>query len=96
MTILAVISSLLLILTVVSIFMGANFALDFSSTPLKFFIFQTIYRGVEITFCLVVLILAGDWDLKAWHFGSLRRNSAIYGALSVEYGNMPDDNDWEE
>ena len=99
MTLLAVLSSVILVITILALLLGAPFAIAFTASPLKFFIFQTIYRAVECAFCAVVLVLAGDWDTKAWHLAYFtRRNSHVYGALSVEYDHhSPDsDSDWEE
>jgi len=96
MTILAVVSSVILLFTIGAIVMGASFALDFTDTPMKFLVFQTTYRGAEVLFCAVVLILAGDWDTKAWTLNSFRKESAAYGALSVEFVDSGGEEDLED
>ena len=97
-TIMAVMSSVILLLAVVVILLGSAFALDYASSVVKFFVFQTIYRGVEIVFSVVVLTLAGDWDRKAWgQLRSFRKRSTVYGALSVDIVDSAGEaEDWQE
>lgn len=84
-TILGISCSIVLIVTVISLLLGGNWALDFDrcehppnrsiyvrlfsfcSSPGKFVLFQMVFfRVEEWGFCLLVMGLAGDWDLRKW------------------------------
>jgi len=87
-TILGISCSIVLIVTVISLLLGGDWALDFDrynstpplyrssafhllflfcSSPGKFVLFQMVFfRVEEWGFCLLVMGLAGDWDLRKW------------------------------
>ena len=66
MTLLGALTSITLLITMISVFLGASFVLDYPSTPKKFLIFQTIYRVEELIACMLIVTLAGNWNPKSW------------------------------
>jgi len=58
-------------------YLGSTFALDYPSTPVRYIVFQTIYRLLEIVFCLLVLIFAGLWRYPFYGDGLSARTKLL-------------------
>ena len=67
----------LVIFSFSSFFLGSTFALDYPSTPVRYIVFQTIYRVLEIVFCLLVLIFAGLWRYPFYGDGLSARTKLL-------------------
>jgi len=61
-TALSVLSGCVTILTVISVVLGAPFAMNYNSGPEAFLFWQTLYRCFELVFCLLIIVFFGNWS----------------------------------